>query len=142
MIYRASWRHTSGFGVLCSVGSVVLVLVGALVRSLIPVTVGLLLVVYLYAIGRRLSVRIDEEGIWYQGWLGVKAANWSEVTGVMSARYFPYPRDRYYGPGCYEVRTAKQRFVINLLYFPVEFRREFLGAAQRRGLVRRRRTAA
>jgi hypothetical protein len=138
MWYHASWRYSKGWWVLSLVVSLVLLVVGAIDHAYGLILLGIVPAVYLYAIGRRLSVEIDEQGIRYHGWLTAKRADWKDVTAVASAR-FPYPRDRYYGPLCFEVRTATCSFVINLLYFPPEFRRRFSEEVQRRGLRRKRR---
>jgi hypothetical protein len=103
------------------------------------VALGLVPIAYLFALGRRLSIRIDEQGIRYRGWLTVKDANWKDVTGVIRTEDLPYPRNKYYGPRSYEVRTATRRFVINLLYFPAEFSRTFHDEVKQRRLLRRRR---
>lgn len=141
MRYHASWRNTKGWWVVCLFLSMPLLVAGATDRALWPMVLGMGPIVYLYAIGRRLSVEVDERGIRYQGWLTSTEANWKDVTGVTNAENFPYPRKRFYGPHCYEVRTSTRWFVINLLYFPPELRRAFLEEVQRRGLRRGRRKA-
>src|SRR5262245_37744405 len=138
MTYCGSWRNTKGWWVLWVVVSVLLLVAGAIDHDYWLMLFGIVPIGYLFAIGRRLSVEIDEQGIRYRGWLTSKGAEWKDVTAVSSALGFPYPRDRYYGPLCYEVRTATCSFVINLLYFPPELRRKFSEEVHRHNLRRER----
>lgn len=114
---------------------------GGLSHAMWLVVLGVFPIAFLYALGRRLSVDIDAEGIRYRGWVGTAEANWKDVIGVTSASYFPYPQNRHYGPYCYKVCTRTRCFVINLLYFPLEFRRTFFEEVKSRGLIRRPRRA-
>ncbi len=96
----------------------------------------MILIGYLCAIGLRLYVFIDEETIRYQGWRRTREVKWREVTGIIRGHDLPYPRDRYCGLSCYEVRTANERFIMNLLYFSPDCASAFMGEAKRRGLIR------
>jgi|SRR5215469_8887742 len=88
MRYHASWRNTKGWWVVCLFLSMPLLVAGATDRALWPMVLGMGPIVYLYAIGRRLSVEVDERGIRYQGWLTSTEANWKDVTGVTNAENF------------------------------------------------------
>ena len=114
--------------------SMLLIAVGGVGRNAVFLGLGVVPIAYLFAIGRRLSVSIDEEGIRYRGWLGVRQAKWSEVVACTRGLNLSYPRDRYYGPVSYEIRTSTGYFFINLMHFPPEFAREFAVQLKRHGI--------
>ena len=105
-------------------------------RAWSMVALGIVPPLFLYLIGRRLWVEIDDERLACRGWRGVNDVNWQDVVSVTPATSLPYPRDRYYGASSYEVRTSDERFIVNLLYFPPEFARAFGGEVKRRRLIR------
>jgi hypothetical protein len=121
--------------------SVLLIAGGAVMLAWPFVVMALVPPAYLYMIGRRLSVDMDDERLAYQGWLGLSDVKWQDIVSVTRTLNLPYPRDRDYGPLCYEVRTKDRRFVVNLLYFPPEFAKAFAAQVARRRLLRRRGTA-
>jgi hypothetical protein len=123
--------------VLCLGLSLLLIVGGVLVSELAFVAMGLVPIAFLYTIGYRLSAYLDQERIRYRGWLATSEVKWQEVIAVVPIGDLPYPRDRYYGPLCYEVRTMHGRFIVNLLYFPSEFARAFTDEVKRRRLIRR-----
>jgi len=84
-----------------------------------------------------LWIRLDDEGIEARGWAGVHAARWSEVTAIVQTADLPYPRNKCYGPSCYEVRTPSRSFIVNLLYFPPQMSRSFTDYRSKITLARR-----
>ena len=137
MNFEGSWRNAKGFAILCIVVSTISGTAGLVLFSPLLMVIGTVPVAYLYLIGRRLAVYIDEKKIRYRGWVKVCEAKWEDITSVMRTTDLPYPRNRYHGPLTYEVKTNAERFVVNLIYFPPEFSRLFIEAAKRRGLMRR-----
>lgn len=69
MTYHASWRNTSGLGALCIVVSFLFLIAAGLMLAPQFVVLGMAPLAYLYAIGQRLSVYMDEETLSYQDWL-------------------------------------------------------------------------
>ena len=122
MLYKGSWRHTSGLRfivlLLAAVGAAVALLEPAL--WIFPACA----VAWLASL-RLLWIRLDDDGIIYHDWFGTHRAMWSELRGVLRTEDLPFPRNRLYGPFSYELRTADNRFVVNLLYFPREMSSEF-----------------
>jgi hypothetical protein len=106
-------------------------------HSSLLIVAGVLPLAYLYMIGRRLTAYIDDNRIRYQSWLNASEARWEHVVSVTRGMDLPYPRNRYYGPSSYEVRTNTSRFMVNLLYFPPDFARAFIDTAKRHGVMRR-----
>jgi hypothetical protein len=132
MTYRASWRNTSGLGIVCIILAVAVIAAGVLTKNPVLVVIGIMPIAYLGAIGARLSASINEDGLHYRGWLRAEDVLWQDVVSIIRTDNLPYPRNRYYGPLCYEVRTANQRFVVNLLYFSHEFAKAFHEETKRR----------
>jgi hypothetical protein len=137
MSYQASWRHTRGFGPLCIAVAALFALAGIVTRSPLLIGVGAVPIAYLYMIGCRLTVYIDDTRIRYQGWLKASEARWDQIVSVTRGTDLPYPRSRYHGASSYEVTTRAERFTVNLLYFPPEFARAFTDTAMRYGVIRR-----
>src|SRR5688572_27125606 len=123
MTYRASWRNTKGIWVLCAGISLLLVTCGAIVSDVTVAALAVGPVGLLYAIGFRLSAYLDQDKLGYRGWFSAHEAKWEDIVSVVRTLDLPYPRDRWYGPVSYEVRTESVRFIVNLLYFPPEFAR-------------------
>jgi hypothetical protein len=136
MTYRGSWRHTRGFWVLLVVIACPAIALGFAERSPGFVAIGFALLAYLWALGR-LSVSIDEGKIRYRGWLKTTEFRWGDVTAVMGRYQMAFYRRQQYGDWHYEVRAGDDRFVVNLLYFPREFRDAFLREVKARKLLRR-----
>jgi hypothetical protein len=110
---------------------------GGVMHSSLPIVAGVLPLAYLYMIGRRLTAYIDDNRIRYQSWLNASEAKLEHVVSVTRGVDLPYPRNRYFGPSSYEVRTNTGRFMVNLLYFSQDFARAFTDTAKRRGVMRR-----
>lgn len=130
MIYRGSWRHTSGLGLeaLLVAGAFGL---AAWVWAPVLWLVRIGIVSWLVGL-RLLWIRLDDDGMTYRGWLCVRDVQWPQVVAVTRADDLPYPRGRFYGPLCYEIRTADGGFVINLLYFSSDVVRSFRSHAAAR----------
>ena len=88
----------------------------------------------LVAIGQRLRLRLDENGIEYPGGLKVSSPRWQDIEAVTNVTRLPWPRARVFGPQKYELRTADVRFYVNRLYFSPEGARAFRRAIGRHRL--------
>jgi hypothetical protein len=82
MTYRASWRNTRGFWVLCVVIACLALALGFAGRSSAFVELGLVTLAYLAAL-RRLAVSIDDQKIRCKGWLTTNEFRWQDITGVI-----------------------------------------------------------
>jgi hypothetical protein len=134
VIYRASWQKVKILAAFCLVLSLLILLTGIRLSDWTLFAFGLSPVAYLYAVRLRLRASVDDERIRYRGWFSTRNVEWRDITAVVQSCNLPYPRGRYYGPSCYEVRTQNQRFMINVMWFPPEFSRTFRDEARRRKL--------
>ncbi len=125
MRYQASWRYTSGLGILAIVIGACVILAGILLRQLVLIAIGFLILLYLLMIGRRLYVEFFPDRFVYQGWLKKREIRTDEVLSIRRAHDLNWPRNRIYGPLTYEIRTSATRFFINPLYFGPDFSRRF-----------------
>lgn len=69
MEYRGSWRNTSGWGVLCCISAAMFLTMGTAHSEPRLSAIGFAILFYLWLIGYRLRVSIDDEKLVYRGWL-------------------------------------------------------------------------
>lgn len=133
MEYKGSWRNTSGWGVICWVMAIMTLLMGTALFTPGLLVIGFAILFYLWLIGHRLRVLIDDDKLTYRGWLASHEVRWNEILWITNE--FPYPKDRFRFGSTYEVKTANDVFLINLLYFPAEFGRKFHAKAKQLGHI-------
>jgi len=124
MIYRGSWRNTSGLGMLVLALVLLFAISGLYMSAPLLLGIAAALAVWLFAL-RLLWVRFGPISLEYRGWSRLHSVQWREIVAVTHALDLPYPKNRLYSPSSYEVRTGSETFIINLLYFPAAAAREF-----------------
>jgi hypothetical protein len=115
----------SGWGVLIIIFGICFASAGVLLREAILVVIGLGAFLYLWMIGRRLSVELLSDCFIYHGWSKKSEVRFDEILSVKQALDLDWPRNRIYGPSTYEIRTSGSCLLINLIYFGPEFSRKF-----------------
>ena len=134
MRYQGSWRNTSGFGIGIWFGIVLFVFMPFIFGDWRVEVIPVVLLVYLFGLSL-LSVEIEGERLVVRTWLRRVEFEWREINSIMRASNLPWPRNHFYGPSTYEIRSGDKAIMLNLLYFPLTFNRSFLQRARQEKLL-------
>jgi hypothetical protein len=126
MKYKASIKNSSGFKYLILSLSILLIISSITFKEILLFVIGFsILFMYFYILDKRMYVELYNDKIIYQGWLKKTEIRFKDISNITNAMDMDYPRNKYYGPFVYEVKSYDKSFLINLLYFDSEFGKKF-----------------
>lgn len=125
MKHKASWNNTRGYKYLILFMIILFLGFGLFLEVWFSVLLGFIILLYFIILPFRIYAILLEDKIIYQGWFNKSEVLYNEVISLTGSDAFKYPKNRYYGPHTYEVRTENKYFLINLLFFNSDFNKRF-----------------